>query len=864
MPLLAASLILDALPASARTDERLGTQVVPTFQFVSLRIDADQTDYTGSTRIEIHVAETTDTFRLHAEEMTIVDIKLTGSVGSVPVRHAPGENAKLNIHADAPLAPGDYTLDIEFSNDFGTRALGLYRMEHEGQGYVFTQFEIDEAREAFPCWDEPSFKIEWQLALEVPEEHISITNTPVEGESVADGWRRVLYQRSKPMPSYLVAIAAGPLETVAIPGMDIPGNVVTVKGQSRLAQAAIDYTPRCLSALEEWFGSSYPYAKLDLIAIPEYAFGAMENPGAVTYTAGLLLIDPNAASVGQRRNLASVTMHELAHMWFGDLVTMEWWDDLWLNESFADWLADKVTHEVFPEFNVEVSELQGSLHVMVGDARPSAQAIRRPIESTKRVMENLGPQYSKGKAVLAMFEQWMGPETFRAGVLDYINRHAWGNATASDLWAALSRASDDDIAAAMGSFIEQPGVPLVNVELEGGNQIRVSQQRFTNWGIEQEEHTWKVPVVLRYSDGDATHTKSLLLDESSRVVSLDIPDKPAWVLPNSDQRGYYRWNVPADMLRVLATRSTELLSERERVGFVSNLAALLDAGAIAGDDYLVALSGFADDPRPMVVGSLLSGLAKVKVSFVPPGMEDPFAYFVRRTVTPAVERLGREARPGENEEIALVRPRLLSLLGDTGRDAVTLDYAEQLSRSYMEDPSSIDASLAGVSLQLAATRGDKELFDEYKSRFETTEIPAERWRYLGALGNFRDPELVEAAFQYALEGPLRSNELMSIPRGLMSHPPNRDLVLGWIMDNYDAITKRLPSVWLPFMPGLASGCSAERLATAQEFFSQPEHQVTGTDVTLEKVTDQVHDCVGLREREGDAVTAYLGRLVGER
>jgi alanyl aminopeptidase len=597
-----------ALPANAGNDERLGTRVAPTFQFVSLRIDADQTDYTGSTRIEIRVRETTDTIRLHAEEMTIVDVKLTRNDLRVPVRHESGENAKLIIHADAPLAPGDYTMDIEFSNDFGTRALGLYRMEHEGQGYVFTQFEIDEAREAFPCWDEPSFKIEWQLAIEVPEEHTSITNTPVENESVEDGWRKVLYRRSKPMPSYLVAIATGPLESVPIPGMGIPGNVVTVKGQSRLAQAAIDYTPRCLSALEEWFGASYPYEKLDLVAIPEYAFGAMENPGAVTYTAGLLLIDPDAASVGQRRNLALVTMHELAHMWFGDLVTMEWWDDLWLNESFADWVGDKLTHEVFPEFNVEVSELQGSLDVMVGDARPSAQAIRRPIESTKRVMENLGPQYTKGKAVLAMFEQWMGPETFRAGVLDYIKRHAWGNATAGDLWAALSRASDDDIAAAMGSFIEQPGVPLVHVELEGGNRIRVSQQRFTNWGVEQEEYTWKVPVALRYSDGDAIHTKSLLLNESSQVVSLDIPDKPAWVLPNSDQRGYYRWNLPADMLRVLATRSTEILSERERVGFVSNLAALLDAGAIAGDDYLVALSGFAHDPKPMVVGSLLSGL----------------------------------------------------------------------------------------------------------------------------------------------------------------------------------------------------------------------------------------------------------------
>jgi alanyl aminopeptidase len=846
--------------AGARLDRR----VVPTFQFVSLRINADEQDYSGNTRIELRVQEPVSVFRLHAEEMPILGVKLTGVAGAIEVEHEVAEDALLEIRAAQPLSPGDYSLEIAFANGYSTKAVGLYRMENEGQGYVFTQFEADDAREAFPCWDEPSFKIEWQLAIEVPEGHIAVTNTPVEKESVEGGWHHYLFRRTKPLPSYLIAVAAGPLETVEIPGMSIPASVVTIRGQSHLAQLALETTPAILRALEEYFGTRYPYEKLDLIAIPEYWPGAMEHPGAVTYAAQILLVDPQAASMGQRRTLARVTAHELAHMWFGNLVTMEWWDDLWLNESFADWMGDKIAQQVYPQYNLEVTGLQSSMNVMVGDSRPSAQAIRQPVESTDNRMQNLGTQYNKGKAVLAMFEQWIGPDAFRAGVLDYINRHRWGNARASDLWQALARASDHDVASAMATFIEQPGVPLVSVTNESGNRIRVSQQRFSNWGVEQPNQQWKIPVSLRYSDGTAVHTKMVMLEEEARVVSLDTSGQPAWVLPNANQRGYYRWDVPKEMLRVLATEAQEILNERERVGFIANLSALLDAGVVSGDDYLFALGEYASDAKPMVISGLLGALAKVEVAFVPRELEDSFAQYVRSTLTPALERFGREAKPGEDEEIALFRPQLLRWLGDTGQDESILAYAEELAQRYKADATSIDASLAGTALRLSAIRGDRALFDDYKQRFEAAQVPADRARYLGALSGFRDPELIQEALDYTLHGPLRPNELFRIPGGLMGHPPNRDFIFEWLMQSYDEIAQRVPPTFLGFMPFIASGCSAERLAAAQEFFAMPEHQAPGTDVRLAKVSDQVKDCVGLREREGEAVAAYLERLVGSR
>ena len=849
---------------TAGAGARLDTQVVPTFQSVALRIDPGVADYTGSTTVELQVRTATQSFRFHAEEIPITKLTLTGKGGAVAVEHQSIDNAMVEVRASKPLAPGDYTLHIDFSNEYGTKAVGLYRMEQEGQGYLFTQFEADDARESIPCWDEPGFKLAWQFTLEVPEAHTAVTNTPVASESVTNGWRKLVFQRTKPLPSYLLAIAAGPLEKVPIPGMSIPGNVITIRGQSRLAALAVETTPPILRALEAYFGEPYPFEKLDLIAIPEYWPGAMENPGAVTYAANILLVDPEAASVSQKRTLARVTAHELAHMWFGDMVTMQWWDDLWLNESFADWMGDKIAHQVFPQYGLMVTELQSTLAVMNGDARPSAHAIRRPVESTENLLQNVGTQYNKGKAVLAMFEQWIGAEKFRAGVLQYLAEHRFGNATADDLWHALGRASGNDVSTAMATFIEQPGLPTVRVELEKGNRIRLSQKRFANYGVELPAQTWKIPVTLRYSDGKAVQAQTVLLEKASQSVSLDIGGQPAWVLPNAAQRGYYRWEVPPEMLRALVTGGPEVLDERERVGLIGNLSSLLDAGAVSGSDYLSALGGFADDPSPMVVASVLTGLTKVQVAFVQPENADAYAAYVRRTLGPALRRFGAEPKPGEDEQVGLFRPGLLRALGDKGKDEEILRRMESMAKRYMQDPRAIDPQLAGVALELAAIRGDRALFDAYRQRFEAAQVPAERNRYLEALGGFRAPELVDEALRYCLSGPLHSNEVMDIPFELIAHPEQQDRLFRWLTANYDAISKRLTPEILGFMPALAGGCSAERLAAAQEFFSTPERKTPGTQRGLARVTDQVKDCVGLREREGAAVAAFLNQSLGSR
>ena len=545
-----ASICLAALAASSpasAADTRLGREVVPTFQSISLRLDADSLSYTGTTHIELEAKQATQTFRFHARGVRLDTIRFAGSKGPVKLATTIADTGQGLVTAtlDRKISPGRYKLDITFHDTFNTDAVGLYRMEKDGHAYAFTQFEADYARDAFPCWDEPSIKIPYQFVISVPKDEVAIANTRPEKETVKDGWKTTVFTTTRPLPSYLLAIATGDLEWVDIPGLGVPGRVVTVKGQSHLAKAAVETTAPILHALEAYFGTPYPYDKLDLIAVPEYWAGAMENAGAITYTDRALLIDPSAQTASQLELLVRYSAHELAHMWFGDLVTMQWWDDLWLNESFADWMGDKITQQVHPEYSADLSALQDSQDIMFQDARPSTRAIRQPIESTVNLFENVGLAYDKGKAVLYMFERWIGPETFQKGVNAYLKTHAWGNATADDLWTELDRDSGRDVSHAMAGFIEQPGFPLVEVRPGANGSFVFSQRRFTNLGVDQKNLSWQIPLTVKFEHDGKVESRNLLLGTSEQTV--DLGKNVSWIYPNQDAYGYFRWNVPPAM-----------------------------------------------------------------------------------------------------------------------------------------------------------------------------------------------------------------------------------------------------------------------------------------------------------------------------
>ena len=855
----AAALLISLVPASSARAQRLPSDVVPTFESVRLRVDADTTDYSGSVHVELEVRQPTSKIQLDALGQKLEDVRLTAGGRPVTVRTTQGERGLLTLEAGSPLPRGPAQLDIRFTKPLDTQAVGLYRVRKDGLGYTFTQFESEDARKAFPCWDQPAFKIPWQLTLEVPERHQAVSNTPIQSEATKDGWRTVEFARTPPLPSYLLAIATGPLEFTPVPGMKIPTRIVTVKGQSRLTGLAVEETPRILSALERYFDQPYPFAKLDLIAVPEFWAGAMENPGAITYADGVLLVDPAVAhDPAPRRRLVDVTAHELSHMWFGDLVTMSWWDDLWLNESFADWMGNRITDQLMPEVHENWSSLEDVQRIMTSDARPSTEPVRVPVENGEEGIRAVGIAYNKGKAVLSMFESWIGPEVFRRGIHEYLKEHAWKNAEAADLWRALDRASGRPVGEVMRGFIEQAGFPLVTLEPLGGGKVRLSQRRFLNVGVEAPALAWKIPITLRYSGGGAPRTQAVLLDEPSKVVELEGISSLSWVMPNAGTRGYYRWSVPTPMMLAMAKNAAQWMTPAERIGFLGNLGALLEAGEIHADTFLEVLASMADEPEPVVALQVLSSLDDVESAFLTDVTDETFVGYVHHALAPMVRRFGLEKRAGETEAVALLRPSLLLWMGREGHDPQALRTADDLVRSYEADYGSVDPTLAGVALQLHAARGDRAMFDHYCRSLETAQVPAIRRNYLNALGCFEDPALQDEALRYSLSGALRPNELSVVARTLQGlGERDRERAYQWMRDNYHAIEGRIPSGSLARMPAYCAGCSAERMAEGKAFFSQPSHQVPGTQKQIERTAESVRDCVSLREREGAAASAYL-------
>jgi alanyl aminopeptidase len=848
-----------AAPASATAAEvRLGDAVVPTGERLLLRLDPAAAGYGGTAEIALRVGRAVRSFGFHAEAMELGAVTLHSAAGAaIDVTATPAADDVIEVVAPSPLVPGDYRLRVDFRNDYGSRAVGLHHVATGGKHYLFTDFEPADAREAFPCFDEPGFKIPWRLELTVPAGLLAAANAPAEATRPAeDGWQTVTFAATPPLPTYLVAFAVGPFDVVDVPGMSVPGRILAVAGQGGLAGMAREMTPPLLAALERWFGQPYPYAKLDLVAVPEYASGAMENPGLITYLDRLLLTTPQGASLSERSDYASITAHELAHMWFGDLVTMRWWDDLWLNESFADWLGPKVADEVYPDLGVGTETLAAIHTTLASDARPSAPPVRRMVRA-KDVFTNVDLTYSKGRAVLGMVEQWLGADTFRRGVRAYVTAHAHGNATAADLWQALATASGKDVAAVMGSFLDQPGHPLLTVEVVDPPRgvVEIAQQRFVALGSQAAAQSWQVPVVLKWSDGGAIETLPVLLTGARQ--RFELGRAIAWLFPNGGGRGYYRWRLPAPALTELAAKAEERLTVAERIALLGNAAGLLDAGAIAGDAYLGILAAAARDRDPDVLGAVLQGLERVQSAFVGTALRPTFAAYVRATLAPALARIGELPRAGEPAAVGLLRPKLLVWLGDSGRDPAVRRLAGRLVRDFLAAPESVDQGLVGAALEIAAVDGDAALFDTYRRRFETATSSEERGRFLVALGRFADPQLADRALAYTIGGPLRPQELRAVALAMAQDDAGRDRVLAWVQAHWTPLAQRLPPDRVPSLTRFAGGCSAERLEAGRRFFSAPERRAAAIDAQLDRVADQVAECLALRQREGGQVGAWL-------
>ena len=858
--LFTAALAVIVLPCAGSADEaeRLPGDAIPSFQAIRLNLDAGKMDYTGTTRVMVRIPKATKTIHFHAQEMKLTNVVLKGKAKSWPLTTSEGKWGLTTATATSQIPVGSYTLEIDFSNDFDKRATSLYRVESGGNAYTFTQFEAIDARGAFPCWDEPAYKIPYQLTIAVPAAHEAVSNTPVMSSTTVKGVQTVVFEKTEPTPSYLLCIATGPLEYVPMQGMSIPARIVVPKGSTALAQTAATMTPPPLKALEEYFGRPYPYKKLDLIAVPEFSPGAMENPGAITFGDRFILFDPKTMSTARKRLYAIFAAHEMAHQWFGDLVTMKWWDDLWLNESFADWMSYRIADKVYPELGADEYELQHLASVMAEDSRLSTHAIRQPVTNVDNLFEGIDVTYGKGSATIAMFERWMGADTFRTAIRAYLKKYEWKNAVADDLWNELSSAAGKDVKTPMATFLDLPGIPLVRADLLDGGKVKVTQKRFLGYGVTAPaEQVWGIPMTVRYPGASGVQTQSFLLDQPTATIQLTgLTTKAAWIDVNAGG-GYYRTSVDPAVLTTLSSRAQEIQSTTDRIRFISNIGALVLAGEVKGDDYLRTLQGFSNDPRPEVINTVIGSLGQVKGAFVTTDLETPFSAYVRQVLGPAAQRFGWDRKNGEEEEVSILRPILMDWMADEGRDDAALTRAEQFAQSFRADRGSIDPSMVNVALRLSAIRGNASLFDEYQKRFEQATAPTDRDPLLAAMGSFRDPALRDRALAYSLGPTVRPHEVFVVAQNALARLENRDAVAAWAQQNHKAILDKIPPVYAPFLVYMSSACEQPKLDRAYAFYSAPEHTVPGMDVELKKMMETGGDCVKLRAREGPAVARYL-------
>ncbi|AQS36074.1 aminopeptidase N [Shewanella psychrophila] len=833
----------------------LSKQTKPVSQAVSLALDPTKDNFSGSTDIKIQVLEKTKVIQLNGVDYTAKNIQLSGDQ-ACEMTAKMLDTGIVNLVCEQDIEPGSYSLHLDFTAPYNRQSVGLYKTVDAGVPYLFTQFEMSDARRSFPVFDEPEYKIPFQITITSPSKEKVYSNTPVVSTKVEGELTTHVFAQTKPLPSYLIAYAVGQFEEVTIEGMKIPGRVITTKGKIDLAQYAVKEMPAILGALESYFGVNYPYKKLDSIAVPEFPFGAMENAGMVTYREDILLLDEQSANQNTKQSSVSVVAHELAHQWYGNLVTMEWWNDLWLNEAFASWMAAKVTHQLHPEFE---SDLRLSKNrVMSMDARLSTKPIRKPIKTEADIMDGLGLAYSKGSAVLSMVENWIGEESFKQGIRQYIKDNAFKNTQADDLWNALSKASGKDVGKVLSTFIEQSSYPLITVDING-QSLTLSQQRFVFEGSKAPAQTWVVPVSIKYGKGDKIVSTTILLD--SETKTLDLEFSPDWIYPDADAMGYYRWLLDDRQLAHLLANAKTQLTARERKALISSADALLDGGFISAGDLLAILGEFIDDAHPQIVSSALRYLQIQKTTFIDQSNEADWAKFISAKAKVAIEKYGLVATPGENIEISKLRPSLIAILAFEGKDKAIIRDAKAASQAYLAGDKSVDTYLIGTQLQIAIYFGDNALIQQVKGGVETTKNPQKRTKLLNALGYVAQPKQQKAMLDYSLTDKLNSPDLRYIMSGQTNTHAREALFRDWIYSNFEAVKAKIPPFSVAKLPNYTgTGCDLDVLEKTNSFFEAKLEASPEFKRTLAKLNEKVKNCVKLKTREQASVDSYLKKF----
>jgi len=853
-------------PKAAPTppDLRLPTTVRPTHNTVELTLDPASEDFTGSITTALDIAQPTDVIWLDGDEIAIKSATVAGQTATASYP----KKGFIALTFDRPLPAGAAEMKIAYAGkahkDDGD---GIYRAQEAGDWYAFTQFEATDARQAFPTFDEPSFKVPWQLTIHTKQPLMALSNTPITSEKPdGDGMKTVVFAETKPLPSYLVAFAVGPFEALDAGKTSTGAPIRIVFPHGRAADAAYPakVTAELLTRLENYFGTPYPYPKLDMLAVSVFNAGAMENPGLITYRQSLLLTKPEDLTQGRQEGYAITATHEMAHQWFGDYVTLAWWDDTWLNESFASWMETKITAEWKPDWDLDISAVSSKSGVMHQDSLDSARAIHQPIKELGDIEASFdGITYGKGEAVLRMMERTIGPDTFQRGVRAYLAKHAWGNATYEDFVSAMTEAAGTDLHPLFDSFVKQSGVPIVAVELSckkgEAPSLSLAQQRYKPTGSTIDpKRTWSIPMCVKWGAGKETGRDCTTLAEPTGTLALSAKTCPDWVLPNDGEVGYYR-TLPKGDLRPHLLAHARDLTMAERVGLVGDVNALIASGDLENGVALSLVADLAKDKSRHLVDASIGIVGGVD-DMISDKLRPKYEKFIRKLYQARAHELGWSAKKGEGMDAKELRPELLGLVAGDGKDPALIKEATTLAWKWFDDHKAVDPELVGTVLHVAARYGDQKLFDRIHAEAKKTTERADRARLLRALGAFSDPKLVQQALALTLTDEFDLREASGIMNGAMGDPRTRMMTFNFVKQHFDEIEGKLPPMYRPYMAYFAVELCDDAMAPEVKAFLEPKMaKLDGGPHVLTQAMEQMSLCSAGRKAQTPAVEAFFAR-----
>ena len=830
----------------------LPSNVLPSNYTIRLSPDLDNETFSGDETIDISVLEETNSIVLNSIELEIDHVYLQLESGSEKkgLVNYDQDTETVTIDFEEPIHVGSAKLHIEFRGILNDQLHGFYISNYvdsngEDKKMAVTQFEATDARRCFPCWDEPAIKATFQVSMTVKQNLEIITNTlESDRELLNDGNVMVRFKPTPLMSTYLLAFVVGQMKSIEAKGdNDTLVRVWTTEGQENRGRFALDTAVDLLEYYNQYFGIKYPLEKLDHIAIPDFAAGAMENWGAVTYREVALLFDEDSSSPGTRQRIVEIIAHEMAHMWFGDLVTMAWWNDLWLNESFASWMATKATDNLYPDWQVWTQFISEDVSPgMSLDGLENSHSIESEVRNPAEVSQLFDAiSYSKGASIIRMLEEFLGPEIFQLGLRDYLKVNAYSNAEGRDLWSAMEVASGTNVPAMMDTWIKQVGYPLIEIEkgrsVDGNTDIDLTQRRFLYSGPNNDSTLWHVPITS-ISSGQGDEHAQLMTDRTTKFSRMKDSD---WIKINSGTTGFYRVKYGPNELDALSTAvNSSELGPSDRLGLLEDTFALVRARFTTADNYMSLLNSYDKDDNYSVWAAISAQLSSLeRLLFEQPFVEKFYASS-ESLFKGVIKRVGWERSLDETHLASLLRSVVLNQGGHFGNENV-LDEANRRFQQFLIDKVSITPDLRAVTYALAAESGDRATFEQLLQLADSFDLQEEKVRIQGALTRFKQPDLITRALELSLDPDIiRIQDTPRIIMGLAANPYALRTTWEFMKNNWKEFDRRYGGGGFAVMRLVSiTGAfnTAEDASDVKEFFSaNPVPAATRTvEQSLERI-----------------------------